>query len=73
MGHYSEQYDAEADRIQAKRDQEQQDAKADEQGRKKSALLDLESSLTAFHAGPKSREISIAITHIETAILWLRK
>jgi hypothetical protein len=40
---------------------------------KTSAITDLESALTTLREAPPSREISIAITHIETAILWLKK
>lgn len=40
---------------------------------KHSAVLDLESALKTLKETPAGREIAIAITHIETAILWLKK
>lgn len=37
------------------------------------ALADLELALLSVRNIPPSREVSIALTHIETALLWLRK
>ena len=62
MGHYNEQYEA----------QERLEAQA-AQGAKRSVLFDLASALKEAQDIPNSREKSIAITHIETAILWLKK
>jgi hypothetical protein len=40
---------------------------------KQSVILDLQSALKEAQDIPNSREKSIAITHIETALLWLKK
>jgi hypothetical protein len=62
MGHYDEQETAYGERLAAA-----------EASTKRSVILDLESALKEAADLPSSREKAIAITHIETAILWLKK
>ena len=62
MGHYSEQYEAEAERQEIIR-----------QLSVLAAVDALNKALTTTREVPDSREKSLAITHIETAILWLKK
>ena len=63
MGHYDDQYEEEAK------------LKSSQERRIKSDAIDfLQNALSSLRGQhPTTRAISIAITHIETAILWLQK
>jgi hypothetical protein len=66
MGHYDDQYE-EAQKQEIER------AELLDQLARGEALRTLDVALAAARKVPASRDISIAITHIETAILWLKK
>jgi hypothetical protein len=66
MGHYDDLYDARAE-------EQERTARQLKAEKTQDALFALENALKDVRAIPAGRETSIAITHIETAILWLKK